>query len=200
MSLKTRCDLGRTRLSFPIEQACHFHRCWFQCRDPGIQIEERPHTAPYPVILQPQCTFTPDGLANLSFAFEVRFDNSNVAGITGGTGAADQAAAAAVMTGIELGIPLAAIGNPSGPIKISAMVNDSNHDFLSNQFLGGLAPPQGNPGGDGGGNFIGDVSGVDLREFAGNQYFFTVPEPGSLSLATLAAVALGLLSRHRVGE
>jgi len=135
--------------------------------------------------------------ANLGFAFDVGFDDSNTAGIAGGTGAADSAAAAAVATGIELGIPLAAIGNPTGPIKISAMVNGSNHDFLSNQFLGGLAPPQGNLGGDGGGNFTGDVSGVDLRQFAGNQYFSTVPEPGSLALATLAAVALGLLGRRR---
>lgn len=63
----------------------------------------------------------------------VAFDNSNAAGVSDGTGAADQAAAAAVRPGIELAVPLVAIGNP-GPgdcIKISAMINGSNHDYLT---------------------------------------------------------------------
>src|SRR5690606_36203290 len=43
----------------------------------------------------------------------VAFDNSNTAGVTGGSGAADPLAALAVTTGVELGIPLAALGNPN---------------------------------------------------------------------------------------
>jgi hypothetical protein len=40
----------------------------------------------------------------------VAYDNSNVAGVGGGTAAANQAAAAAVTTGLELGIALADLG------------------------------------------------------------------------------------------
>ncbi|MCA9239651.1 MAG: hypothetical protein KDA37_05615 [Planctomycetales bacterium] len=126
----------------------------------------------------------------------VAYDDSNVAGVAGGTNAAIQADAIAVTTGIELAIPLAALGNPNpADIKISAMVNGSNHDYLSNQFLGGLASPQGNLGGDGGGTFTGSLAGIDLNQFAGNQYFGVVPEPSAL--ACLALAACGLLYRKR---
>jgi hypothetical protein len=119
--------------------------------------------------------------------------------VTGGTGAADQGAAAAVQTGIELAIPLAAIGNPGAGdcIKISAMINGSNHDYLSNQFLGGLPAGQGNLGGDGAGGYNGTVGQINLNNFAGLQYFQVciVPEPTSLALMGLSV--LGLAMRRR---
>jgi len=119
----------------------------------------------------------------------VAHDRSNTGGVLGGDQAANQAAAAAVTTGIELSIPLAAIGNPVGEFSISAMINGSNHDYLSNQFLGGLTPPQGNLGGDGAGGFNGTVGQLNLNNFAGEQ-FFVVPEPASVALVALAGVAL----------
>ena len=117
----------------------------------------------------------------------VAHDRSNTGGVTGGDQAADQTAAAAVTTGIELSIPLVAIGSPLGEFSISAMINGSNHDYLSNQFLGGLTPPQGNLGGDGMGGFNGTVGQINLNNFAGNQYF-TVPEPTSLALLGLVCL------------
>lgn len=136
----------------------------------------------------------------------VAFDNSNIAGVEGcdtpamsGCQAANQAAAQAVQTGLELAIPLAAIGGP-GPgdvIKISAMINGSNHDYLSNQFLGGLPAGQINLGGDGGGGFNGTVGQLNLESggYAGGAQYFSVvvpriPEPTSLALFGLSALCL----------
>ncbi|GAB4191988.1 MAG: hypothetical protein Kow00105_06050 [Phycisphaeraceae bacterium] len=121
----------------------------------------------------------------------VAFDNSNVAGIGGTAGnAADPVAAQAVQTGIELAIPLAALGNPNpADIKVSAMINGSNHDFLSNQILGGLPVGTGNLGGDGGGNWTGNLAGINLNQFPGNQYF-QIPEPASLALVGLGGLAM----------
>jgi hypothetical protein len=114
----------------------------------------------------------------------VAFNNSNTAGVVGGTDAANAAAAQAVQTGIELAIPLAAIGNPDpSSIKVTAMINGSNHDYLSNQFLPGLNPPQGNLGGDGTGTWTGTVGQIDLNNFV-------VPEPTSLALLGLSLAGL----------
>ncbi len=124
----------------------------------------------------------------------VAHDRSNTAGVTGGSGAADPTAAQAVTTGIELAIPLSAIGSPAGAFSISAMINGSNHDYLSNQFLGGLTPPQGNVGGDGSGGFNGTVGQINLNNFPGNQYFTVVPEPSTL---VVFGVALGGLAAAR---
>ncbi len=140
-------------------------------------------------------------------ALGVAFNNSNVAGVDGcdtpggsGCQAADQSAAQAVQTGLELAIPLSAIGSP-GPgsvIKISAMINGSNHDYLSNQFLGGLPAGQINLGGDGAGTFNGSVGQLNLESGAyagGTQYFSVVvprnvPEPTSLALLCISALGL----------
>lgn len=130
----------------------------------------------------------------------VAFDRSNVAGVAGGTGAANQAVAAAVTTGIELAIPLSALGNPDPQdIKIVTMINSSNHDYLSNQFLGGLTPPQGNLGGDGSGGFNGTVGQLSLKDdryAAGDQFFSVVPEPSTLALFAVAGFGL-LIARLR---
>jgi hypothetical protein len=130
----------------------------------------------------------------------VAYDNSNAAGVTGGSGAADQTAAALVSTGLELAIPMSAIGNPTSTIKISAMVNSADpHTYLSNQFLGGLPAPQNNLGGDGTGVFTGTVGAINLNNFGGNQYFtIAVPEPTSFALAGWALVGMvGCLWRRK---
>ncbi len=116
-------------------------------------------------------SFTGANASALTNGVGVAYDNSNTAGIAGGTIAADPLAAIAVETGIELAIPLSEIGSPTGAIKVSAHVNGSNHDFLSNQSLGGFVAPQGNLGGDGAAGFNNDVSLIDLNQFDGDQFF-----------------------------
>ena len=66
-------------------------------------------------------------------------NNSNTAGVTGDVngGAATASDAQAVGTGIEISIPMSALGNPTN-IKVLAAVNGGNDAFMSNQFLPGL--------------------------------------------------------------
>lgn len=118
----------------------------------------------------------------LSQNLEFAINNNNAAGVVGGTAAADAAAALAVTTGMEFSIDLADLGNPAPgtEIKICAAINNGDHNYLSNQFLGGLIAPQGNLGGNGGGGFIGNLGGVNLNQFPGLQ-FFTITVPGSQS-------------------
>ena len=122
-------------------------------------------------------------------------NNNNAAGVTGGTGAADQMAAAAVTTGMEFSIALVDLGAfvDGDVIRIAAMINNGDHNYLSNQVLGGLPGGQGNLGGDGAGGFTGSLSGVNFNNYAGAQYFeIVVPTPGAAAIIGLGGVmALG---------
>lgn len=91
------------------------------------------------------------------------YNGSNTAGIGGNAGSpADQAAATAVTTGLELSIDLADLGNPTGPIKVMLLQNNNDHTFLSNQTLAGLPVGTGN---------LGTPATVDFSTLAGDQFF-----------------------------
>jgi hypothetical protein len=133
----------------------------------------------------------------LSQNLEIAINDNNAAGVTGGTAAANQAAAAAVTTGMEFSVALADLGYPApgSTIKILAAINNGDHNFVSNQLLAGVPAPQGNLGGDGSGGFTGSLSGIDFNDFGGAQYFtLQVPEEEAIPTLTFwGAAVLALL-------
>lgn len=139
----------------------------------------------------------------ISSPVEFGFNNNNSAGVLGGTGAANQAAALAVTTGFEFSIALADIGGPGlgDLIKIHAVYGNGDNNFHSNQTLAGLPAGTGNLGGDGAGGFTGTLAGVNFNQFAGQQYFEVrvapVPAPATLILIGLALAGVASLGRRR---
>jgi hypothetical protein len=121
---------------------------------------------------------------------EIAYNGSNGGGVGGNTGQpADQTAAGAVMTGLELSIALTDLGVTGSSLKIATFQNNQDHNYLSNQSLAGLPNFTGNLGGDGGGGFTGNLSGIDFNNYAGDQFFSVdVPEP-----AGIGAIASSLL-------
>ncbi|MBC7834140.1 MAG: hypothetical protein H7Y88_03450 [Phycisphaerales bacterium] len=114
----------------------------------------------------------------------ISMNNSNVAGVDGGTG---PASGLGVFTGVELVIPLSALGDPSGEIRISAFINGGGHDFLANQVLGGLGAGTGN---------LGEPRNVDFSAIAGDQFFTVIPAPGAVGLLGLAGLAAARRRRN----
>jgi hypothetical protein len=147
----------------------------------------------------------------LTSPLEFGFNNNNGAGVAGGTGAADQVAAAAVTTGFEFSVALADIGSPGigDEIKLHAVYGNGDNNFHSNQVLAGLptglmngagaGTGTGNLGGDGDGGFIGNLSGIDFNNYAGDQFFTitVVPEPTSLAMAGAGLIGLAMAMRRR---
>ena len=71
------------------------------------------------------------------FGIQVAVIDSNTAGVTAGC---DAASGAGVGTGIEWAIPLAAIGSPTGCIRICAIDACGDHSCILNQTLGPMPP------------------------------------------------------------
>ena len=85
--------------------------------------------------------YTQDLTFSAGVVGELSVNNSNTAGVSdlvvGNPGA--------VTTGLEIRIPLSALGYVAGqPLHISAFITNSNYDYLSNQVLGGLLSNTGN--------------------------------------------------------
>jgi hypothetical protein len=107
------------------------------------------------------------------FGVKATINNSNVVGVSGGSGTSS---GAGVTTGVELAIPLAAIGNPTGPIRVCVFIANQTNSFVSNQVLGGI----------GGGANLGEPRGKSFAAILGDQ-FFTVPEENQPPVLTLPA-------------
>jgi hypothetical protein len=88
-------------------------------------------------------------------------DISNTAGVTAGC---DGASGAGVTTGAEWAIPLAALGNPTGTLRICALLAGawSTNARVFNQVLGPVPP---------GTCTLGPADTVDFSTLAGAQYF-----------------------------
>ena len=99
--------------------------------------------------------------ANNPYGILASIDISNTAGVGGGCG---EASGAGVSTGIEWAIPLSAIGHPSGPVRVCALLASvaSGGGQVSNQVLGPVPP---------GTCALGPASGVDFADVPGPQYF-----------------------------
>jgi len=132
---------------------------------------------------------------NNTVDLQMAFDNSNTTGVEGGEGAMTTGDPENVTTGLEFSIPLSQIGDPTGPIRITAFVNGSGHDFASNQFTG-TGVLQAN---------IGDPFFLELNLVDGDQFVTiaqpsaigAVPEPSSIALLLLGSTGVCLLGRRR---
>lgn len=96
------------------------------------------------------------------FGIMASLDPSNTGGVGGGC---DAGSGAGATTGIEWAVPLAALGNPVGPIRICALIvtnNGVDSSLVSNQVLGPVPP---------GTCALGPAAGVDFANVPGAQYF-----------------------------
>jgi hypothetical protein len=120
-------------------------------------------------------------------------DNSNTGGVTATActtnenGVLQSVAASTVRSGIEMAIPLATIGNPTGTVRVCAFITDQTMMSLYNQALGAF------DGGvpycqDYGGNFTTSASYFDFGSWPGQHYFtFSVPPCDVIKVGTASA-------------
>jgi hypothetical protein len=94
-----------------------------------------------------------------------------------------------VRTGIELAIPLAAIGNPTDAVKIVALINNQDHSILSNQLLKAPAACNQIPtcGSIPSVQNLGNPRNVDLNTIeCGSKWFTVASEPTNLHVSGIS--------------
>jgi hypothetical protein len=108
------------------------------------------------------------------FGIQGTINNSGTTGVDGNScptnaqNVVQSVNAATVTTGYELGIPLAAIGSPTGAIYVCAFISGSgNHTYLSNQFLPAIAT-------DSCQSNLTNTNNLNLAIFPGGPHYFTV--------------------------
>jgi hypothetical protein len=136
-----------------------------------------------------QCNATNGTLfgATNPFGVQVAINDSNTNGVDGsscvtnttvgspGFGQLNSVLALAVTNGIELAIPLGAIGNPTGQIAVCAFVGGGGYQFMSNQILGPINP-NGTTNSYCGWPDFGNAAAVNLSTLPGQHYFLVGPE------------------------
>jgi len=125
--------------------------------------------------------------------------NNHHASTMGAAGTALSGATSGVnaTTGLEMAIPLSAIGYSGGNIMVLADINGGGDSYLANQFLPGLAVGTGNVGG--GGPYTGPNSGTFNFANTPGEYFTIagVPEPASMVMLGLSGLTALLAIRRR---
>jgi hypothetical protein len=115
-----------------------------------------------------------------AYAGRVGSDQSNAGGVN--ATATYGTAPASVVTGVEFVLPLAALGSPTGSLKMATLLSNSARDVVANQTLGSLPAGTAN---------LGAPRTVDFGRYADNQYV-TVPLQASGQLITSFAPASGV--------
>lgn len=113
------------------------------------------------------------------FGILATIDNRNTAGVTYGC---DASSGAGVTTGMEWAIPLAAIGDPEGCIKVTVIVRGTGSGSpVSNQVLAPVPPGTCPPG---------SASFVNFAGIAGDQFFTICPPSTDVPRAGETRLAL----------
>jgi len=114
------------------------------------------------------------------YGIQATINNTNVAGVTYGCGASS---GSGVATGIEWAVPLAAIGSPTGCVKINVIIREpgTTTSAVSNQVLApvpvGTCP-------------LGSASTVNFATIAGDQFFSVCPSAAGVPPAPPADLVL----------
>ena len=122
-----------------------------------------------PAIAQPVVDGQKDAVYGSPLALQTTGTGFGDSGNTG-CDAFDIGDPGAVVTGIEIAIPMFELGTPAGAIKIFAAINGGGHDFMSNQVLGGLE--LGTPN-------LGEPRNIDFGAFPGLQHVEFTPTSGA---------------------